>query len=122
MQFVGKAARTEVDFLFDSCASTNYVSSAFTRMHGLTVKPSDTNVRLGTGDSVPAQGKCFHRNFSFLPPVCRRGPRPGLSPLDALPEVPPPSRTPLFGYPVVAHAAGHPCPGALASLRRPWPG
>jgi hypothetical protein len=59
MQFVGKSAGTEVDFLFDSGASTNYVSSAFARMHGLTVKPSDTNVRLGTGNSVPAQGKCF---------------------------------------------------------------
>jgi hypothetical protein len=40
MQFVGKAAATEVDFLFDSGASTNYVSSAFARTHGLTVKPS----------------------------------------------------------------------------------
>jgi predicted aspartyl protease len=49
MQFVGKAAGTKVDILFDSGASTNYVSSAFARMHGLTVKPSDTNVRLGTG-------------------------------------------------------------------------
>jgi hypothetical protein len=39
MQFVGKAARTEVDFLFDSNASTNYVSSAFAKLHGLTVKP-----------------------------------------------------------------------------------
>jgi hypothetical protein len=58
MQFIGKPARTEVDFLFDSGASTKYVFSAFARMHGLTVKPSDTNVRLGTGDSVPAQGKC----------------------------------------------------------------
>jgi hypothetical protein len=58
MQFVGKAAGTEEDFLFDSVANTNYVSSAFARMHGLTVKPSETNVRLGTGDSVPAQGKC----------------------------------------------------------------
>jgi predicted aspartyl protease len=57
--FVGKAAGTEVDFLFDSGASTNYVSSAFAKMHGLTVKPSNINVRLGTGDSVPAQGKCF---------------------------------------------------------------
>jgi uncharacterized protein YjdB len=54
MQFVGKVAGTEVDFLFDSGASTNYVSSAFAKMHGLTVKPSDTNVRLGTGDSVSA--------------------------------------------------------------------
>jgi hypothetical protein len=27
--------------------------------HGLTVKPSDTKVRLGTGNSVPAQGTCF---------------------------------------------------------------
>jgi hypothetical protein len=36
MQFVGKAAGTKVDFLFDSGASTNYVSSAFARMHGLT--------------------------------------------------------------------------------------
>jgi hypothetical protein len=44
MQFVGKAAGTKVDFLFDSGASTNYVSSAFARMHGLTVKPSETNV------------------------------------------------------------------------------
>jgi hypothetical protein len=34
------------------------VSSAFARMHGLTVKPSDTNVRLGTGDSVSAQCEC----------------------------------------------------------------
>jgi predicted aspartyl protease len=60
MQFVsGKAAGTEVDFLFDSGASTNYVSGAFARMHGLTMKPSDTNVRLGTGDNVPAQGECF---------------------------------------------------------------
>jgi hypothetical protein len=33
-------------------------SSAFARMHGLIVKPSDTNVQLGTGDSVPAQGEC----------------------------------------------------------------
>src|SRR6476646_2140869 len=55
MQFVGKAAGTEVDFLFDSGASANYVSSAFAKLHGLTVKPSATNVRLGTGDSVPAQ-------------------------------------------------------------------
>jgi hypothetical protein len=39
MQFVGKAAGTEVDFLFGSGASTNYVSSAFARMYGLTVKP-----------------------------------------------------------------------------------
>jgi hypothetical protein len=38
IQFVGKAAGTEVDLLFDSGASTNYVSSAFARMHGLTVK------------------------------------------------------------------------------------
>jgi predicted aspartyl protease len=59
MQFVGKAAGTKIDFLFDSGASINYVSSAFARMHGLTVKPSNTNVRLGTGDSVPAQGKVF---------------------------------------------------------------
>jgi hypothetical protein len=59
MQFIGKAAGTEVDFLFDSGASTNYVSSAFARMHGLTaVKPSETNVRLGTGTSVSAQGEC----------------------------------------------------------------
>jgi uncharacterized protein YjdB len=54
MQFVGKAAGTEVDFLFDSGASTNYVSSALARMHGLTVKPSETNVRLGIGTSVSA--------------------------------------------------------------------
>jgi hypothetical protein len=40
MQFVGKAAGTEVDFLFESGASTNYVSSAFARMHGLTLKPN----------------------------------------------------------------------------------
>jgi predicted aspartyl protease len=59
VQFVGKAAGTEVDFLFDGGASTNYVSSAFARMHGLTVNPSDTNVRSGTGDSVFAQGECF---------------------------------------------------------------
>jgi predicted aspartyl protease len=58
MQFVGNAAGTEVDFLFDSGASTNYVSSAFAKMHGLTVKPSETNVRLGTGTSVSAQGEC----------------------------------------------------------------
>jgi hypothetical protein len=58
MQFVGKAAGTEVDFLFDSGAGTNYVSSAFARMHGLTVKPSETNVQLGTGTSVSAQGEC----------------------------------------------------------------
>jgi predicted aspartyl protease len=51
-------AGTEVDFLFDSGASTNYVSSAFAKMHGLTVKPSETNVRLGTGTSVSAQGEC----------------------------------------------------------------
>jgi hypothetical protein len=31
MQFVCKAAGTEVDFLLDSGASTNYVSSAFAR-------------------------------------------------------------------------------------------
>jgi hypothetical protein len=59
IRFVGKAAGTRVDFLFNSGASTNYVSSAFAKMHGLTVKPSDTNVRLGTRDSVPAQGECF---------------------------------------------------------------
>jgi hypothetical protein len=41
VQFVGKAAGTEVNFLFDSGASTNYVSSGFAKMHGLTVKPSD---------------------------------------------------------------------------------
>jgi predicted aspartyl protease len=58
MQFVGKAAGTKVDFLFDSGASTNYVSSAFAKMHGLTVKPSETNVRLGTETSVSAQGEC----------------------------------------------------------------
>ena len=57
MQFVGKAAGTEVDFLFDSGASTNYVSSAFAKMHGLTVKPSETNVRLGTGTSVYCPGR-----------------------------------------------------------------
>jgi hypothetical protein len=33
MQFVGKAARTEVNFLFDSGASTDYVFRAFARMH-----------------------------------------------------------------------------------------
>jgi hypothetical protein len=59
MQFAGKAAGTEIDFLFDSGASTNYVSSAFAKIHGLTVKPSNTYVRLGTGNSVPAQGECF---------------------------------------------------------------
>jgi hypothetical protein len=58
MQFIGKAAGTEVDFLFDSGASTNHVSSAFAKMHGLTVKPTETNVRLGTGTSVSAQGEC----------------------------------------------------------------
>jgi hypothetical protein len=58
MQFVGKAAGTEIDFLFDSGASTNYVSSAFAKVHGLIVKPSETNVRLGTGTSVSAQGEC----------------------------------------------------------------
>jgi hypothetical protein len=58
MQFVGKAAGTEVDFLFDSGTSTNYVSSASAKMHGLTVKPSGINVRLGTETSVSAQGEC----------------------------------------------------------------
>jgi ribosomal protein L28 len=43
----------------NSGASTNYVSSAFAKMHGLTMRSSDTNVRLGTWDSVPAQSKCF---------------------------------------------------------------
>jgi hypothetical protein len=57
MQFVGKAAGTEIDFLFDNGASTNYVSSAFARMH-VTVKPSDVNVRLGTGTSVSTSGEC----------------------------------------------------------------
>jgi predicted aspartyl protease len=57
MQFVGKAAGTEVDFMFDSGASTNYVSSAFAKMHGLSVNPSETNVQLGTGTSVSAQGE-----------------------------------------------------------------
>jgi hypothetical protein len=60
MQFVGKAAGREVDFLFDSGTSTNYVSSAFAKLHGLTVKPSNTNhnVQLGTGTSVSVQGEC----------------------------------------------------------------
>jgi hypothetical protein len=53
---VGKAPGNS--FLFDSGASTNYVSSAFANMHGLTVRPSETNVRLGTGTSVSAQGEC----------------------------------------------------------------
>jgi hypothetical protein len=63
MQFVGKAARTEVDFLFDSGASTNYVSNAFARMHGLTVKASVTNVRLGTRGqcSCPRQVLCTYQ-------------------------------------------------------------
>jgi hypothetical protein len=47
--------------------------------------------------------------------VCRTGARPVLAHPDALPEVPPPSRTPLSGYPAAAHAAGHPCLGALAA-------
>jgi hypothetical protein len=49
MQFVGKAAVTEVDYMFDNDASTNFVSRAFAKLlHGLTVKPSDVNVRIGT--------------------------------------------------------------------------
>jgi hypothetical protein len=58
MQFVGKAAGTEVDCLYDSGASTNYVSSAFAKLHGITVKPSDANVRLGTGAIATVKDKC----------------------------------------------------------------
>ena len=58
MHFVGKAAATEVDFLFDSGASANYLSSSFAKLHGLTVKPSKTNIRLGTGTSAESQGEC----------------------------------------------------------------
>jgi hypothetical protein len=58
MQFVGKAAATEVDFLFDSGASANYVSKTFAKMHGLVVKPDPINVQLGTGTDALAQGKC----------------------------------------------------------------
>ena len=40
MHFVGQAAGTEVDLLFDSGASANYVSKAFATLHGLTVMPT----------------------------------------------------------------------------------
>jgi hypothetical protein len=58
MRFVGKAAATEVDFLFDSGASANYVSGTFAKLHGLAVIPSNTNVRLGTGASASVKGEC----------------------------------------------------------------
>jgi NAD(P)H-flavin reductase len=34
MQFVGKAAATEVDFLFDNDASANYVFNTFAKLNG----------------------------------------------------------------------------------------
>lgn len=58
MHFVGQAAGTEVDFLFDSGASANYVSKAFATLHGLTITPTKSNVRLGTGLSVQPHGEC----------------------------------------------------------------
>jgi hypothetical protein len=58
MHFVGKVAATEVDFLFDSDASANYVSSTFAKLHGITVRPSETNVRLITGTSFAVQSEC----------------------------------------------------------------
>jgi hypothetical protein len=53
-----KQLKIEVDFLFDSGASTNYMSSAFAKLLGLIVRPSDANVRLGTGASAFVQGEC----------------------------------------------------------------
>ena len=58
MHFVGKAADKEVDFLFDSGASCNFVSAAFARLHGLTVESTKSNVRLGT-DTVAVFWQLF---------------------------------------------------------------
>ena len=58
MHFVGQAAGTEVDFLFDSGASANYVSKAFAKLHGLVISPTKSNVELGTGSVVQPHGEC----------------------------------------------------------------
>ena len=44
MHFVDQAAGTEVDFLFDSGASANFVSSSFAKLHGLVTKPVLSNL------------------------------------------------------------------------------
>jgi hypothetical protein len=109
-----------------ACRSTATNSSTRRRKS----PPSKTKTASGCSETKKASASekrtnnpCFnlgktqtlHRNFSVLPPVCRTGPQPGLSPPDALSEVPPPSRTPLSGYRAAAHAAGYHCPGALAA-------
>ena len=58
MHFVGQAAGTEVDFLFDSGASANFVSLSFAKLHGLVTKPVLSNVRLGNGSTVRPYGEC----------------------------------------------------------------
>ena len=58
MHFLGKAAGREVDFLFDSGASANFVSQSFANIHGLVVESTQANVRLGTGDTVQPKGEC----------------------------------------------------------------
>jgi hypothetical protein len=52
--------------------------------------------------------------FGFAAHVPEGGPA-GTTPLGRAAEVPPPSRTPLSGYPAAVPAVGHPCPRALAA-------
>jgi hypothetical protein len=57
---------------------------------------------LGTGwvsAGLRGVSDLVHRKFPVRPPMCRRRARPGLALPDAVPEVPPPSRTPLSGGP-----------------------
>ena len=47
MHFAGKAADVDANFLFDSGADDNFVSKSFAQMHGISIEPSRTSVRLG---------------------------------------------------------------------------
>ena len=57
MHFAGKAADVDANFLFDSGADDNFVSKSFAQMHGISIEPSRTSVRLGNNQEAELAGE-----------------------------------------------------------------
>jgi hypothetical protein len=57
MMFAGRAAAAKANILFDTGASANFVSKAFAKQTGITVRPVDYSVRLADDQTMEVGGE-----------------------------------------------------------------
>jgi predicted aspartyl protease len=71
MMFVGRAAATKANILFDTGASANFVSKTFAKQTGITVRPVDYAVRLADDKTMNVAGEAtvYVQLGAFYKPV-----------------------------------------------------